>query len=94
VRQIGCLFLGLTFFAGLTVTGGSVQYGLINVVVFLILGLLVERLIAPRFGSRGVVYGMAGAFFASFLWPVALILSDDEGLVAAPVSGTSEMSAS
>ena len=73
MRQVGCLFLGLAFLAGLTVTGGSYVIGLLNVVVFLVLALAVDRFIVPRFGRQGMVYGMAGAFFISILWPYALI---------------------
>lgn len=73
MRQIGCLFFVLTFLAGITVTGGSATYGLINVVVFLTLALGFTRWLEPRFGAQGIVYGMGGAFFASFLWPYLLI---------------------
>lgn len=71
MRQMGCLFLGLTFLAGVTV--GTVEYAMINVVVFLLLALGVAKFLEPRFGTNGLVYGMAGAFFASFLWPYLLI---------------------
>lgn len=75
MRQVGCLFFALTFLAGITI--GTVETALINVVVFLVLALGVARFLRPRFGSQGVVYGMAGAFFASFLWPVLLIVGSD-----------------
>ncbi|MEM6907439.1 MAG: hypothetical protein AAF494_02065 [Pseudomonadota bacterium] len=71
MRQIGCLFFVLTFLAGITVSTPLVA--LINVVVFLVLALAVAQFLEPRFGSQGLVYGMAGAFFASFLWPFLLI---------------------
>ncbi|MEM8726011.1 MAG: hypothetical protein AAGE86_10870, partial [Pseudomonadota bacterium] len=71
VRLMGFLFLGLTFLAGITV--GTIEYAMINVVVFLALALLVVKFVEPRFGTNGLVYGMAGAFFASFLWPYAVI---------------------
>ncbi|MEQ8410170.1 MAG: hypothetical protein RIB52_01325 [Erythrobacter sp.] len=77
MRQVGCLFFALTFLAGITI--GTVETALINVVVFLVLALGVARFLGPRFGSQGVVYGMAGAFFASFLWPVAVIIAQYEG---------------
>ncbi|AOL22735.1 hypothetical protein Ga0102493_111711 [Erythrobacter litoralis] len=72
---MGFLFLGLTFLAGITV--GTVEYALINVVVFLLLALAVAKFLAPRFGSNGLAFGMAGAFFASFLWPYLLIFGLD-----------------
>ncbi len=76
MRLMGFLFLGLTFLAGITV--GTIEYAMINVVVFLALALLVVKFVEPRFGTNGLVYGMAGAFFASFLWPYAVIgLADD-----------------
>ncbi len=68
---MGCLFFCLTFLAGITV--GTIEYALINMVVFLALALAVTKFIEPRFGQNGLVYGMAGAFFASFLWPYGLI---------------------
>ncbi len=71
MRQVGCLFFVLTFLAGITV--GTVEIALINVVVFLLLALVVARFVEPRFGAQGVVYGMAGAFFASVLWPYLLM---------------------
>ncbi|MBD2840927.1 hypothetical protein [Erythrobacter rubeus] len=71
MRQMGCMFLGLTFLAGITV--GTIEYAMINVVVFLLLALAVAKFLEPRFGTNGMVYGMAGAFFASFLWPYLII---------------------
>lgn len=68
MRFMGFLFLCLTFLAGVTV--GTVKIALINVVVFLGLALLAVRLLEPRYGKNGLVFGMAGAFFVSFLWPV------------------------
>ena len=73
MRQIGCLFLFMTFLAGMTVTGGSVSLSLINVVVFLALALGVVRFIEPRFGQGGLVFGMGGAFFLSIFWPYFLM---------------------
>ncbi len=71
MRQIGCLFVIFTFLAGITVS--TVPVALINVVVFFVLALGIERWIGPRLGDQGIVYGMAGAFFASFMWPFMLI---------------------
>ncbi|MEL7190613.1 MAG: hypothetical protein AAGK17_13755 [Pseudomonadota bacterium] len=68
---MGFLFLSLTFLAGITI--GSVQTALINVVVFLALALLVSRFLEPRFGNNGLAFGMAGAFFVSFSWPIFVI---------------------
>lgn len=79
MRLMGLLFLGLTFLAGITV--GTIEYALINIVVFLALALLVARFVEPRFGTNGLVYGMAGAFFASFLWPYLLIFGSNEDCV-------------
>lgn len=70
MRRMGFLFLILTFLAGVTI--GTVEVALINVVVFLGLALLAVRLLEPRFGSNGLAFGMAGAFFLSFLWPVVV----------------------
>jgi hypothetical protein len=66
MRLMGFLFLCLTFLAGVTI--GTVEVALINVVVFLALALMAVRFIEPRFGTNGLVFGMAGAFFASFMW--------------------------
>lgn len=71
MRQVGCLFLVLAFLAGVTV--GTVEMALINVVLFLLLALVVAHHVEPRFGSQGMVYGMAAAFFASILWPYLLM---------------------
>lgn len=68
MRLMGFVFLCLTFLAGITI--GTVVVALINVVLFLAFTLLVARFIEPRFGTNGLVFGMAGAFFASFLWAV------------------------
>lgn len=76
MRLIGFMFLCLTFLAGVTV--GTIEIGLINVVVFLGFALLAARYLAPQFGSNGLVYGMAGAFFASFLWPAPVMLMRDD----------------
>jgi len=70
MRLMGFLFLVLTFLAGVTV--GTVEIALINIVVFLGFALLAARYLEPRFGANGLVFGMAGAFFASFLWPVGV----------------------
>ncbi len=70
MRLMGFLFLVLTFLAGVTV--GTIAIGLINIVVFLGVALVAVRYLEPRFGNNGLVFGMAGAFFASFLWPVAV----------------------
>ncbi len=76
MRLMGFLFLCLTFLAGITI--GTVETALINVVIFLALALLVVQFLAPRLGSNGLAFGMAGAFFASFMWaiPVAMFLKD------------------
>lgn len=66
MRLMGFLFLCLTFLAGVTI--GTVAVALVNVVVFLGLSLLVARFVEPRFGTNGLVFGMAGAFFLSFMW--------------------------
>ncbi len=66
MRLMGFLFLCLTFLAGVTI--GTVEVALINVVVFLALALMVVRFVEPRFGANGLVFGMAGAFFISFMW--------------------------
>lgn len=78
MRRMGFLFLCLTFLAGVTI--GTVLIALINVVLFLGLALLAARFLAPRYGSNGMVFGMAGAFFVSFMWPVvAQGLREPEG---------------
>ncbi len=71
MRLMCFLFLGLTFLAGITV--GTIEYAMVNVIVFLALALLIARFVEPRFGTNGLVYGMAVAFFVSFLWPYGLI---------------------
>jgi len=73
MRLMGGMFLGLTFLAGITV--GTIEIALINMVVFCALALAVVKFLEPRYGNSGLVYGMAMAFFASFLWPYALILT-------------------
>ena len=72
IRLIGFLFLSLAFLAGITL--GAVEIALVNVVVFLLLSLLIVKVIGPRFGNVGLVYGMAGAFFVSVMWPMVLII--------------------
>ncbi|WP_155800050.1 hypothetical protein [Porphyrobacter sp. AAP82] len=64
---MGLLFLALTFLAGLTV--GTVEIALINLVVFLVCALIATRILEPQWGRNGLVFGMAGAFFISVLWP-------------------------
>lgn len=76
MRVMGFMFLCLTFLAGVTV--GTVEIALINIVVFLGLALLAEHFLAPRYGKNGLVYGMAGAFFLSCLWPAAIHASRDD----------------
>lgn len=73
MRLMGFLFLCLTFLAGVIV--GTVEIALINIVVFLGLALLAERFLMPRFGKNGLVYGMAGAFILSCMWPAAIMLA-------------------
>ncbi|NVE95964.1 hypothetical protein [Altererythrobacter lutimaris] len=99
IRLIAFLFLGLTFLAGITVA--TIEYALINCVIFCALALGVIRFIEPRYGEQGLVYGMAGAFFVSFLWPYALIISrmgsgcvGDECLAAEPPASQSPSGAS
>ena len=70
IRLIGFLFLGLAFLAGITL--GSLEIALVNAVVFLLLALLLVKVLQPRFGNTGLVYGMAGAFFVSVSWPMVL----------------------
>ena len=72
MRLMGFLFLCLTFLAGITI--GTVETALINVVIFLALALLVAQFLAPRFGSNGLAFGMAGAFFASFMWAIPVVM--------------------
>jgi hypothetical protein len=70
MRLMGFLFFCLTFLAGVTV--GTVEIALINIIVFMALALAADHFLAPRFGRNGLVYGMAGAFFLSCLWPAAI----------------------
>ena len=70
MRVIGCLFMVLTFVAGITVS--TVPVALINVVLFLALSLGLIQLFGQRLGDQGLAFGMLGAFFASFAWPFAL----------------------
>jgi len=72
MRLIGIMFVCLTLLAGVTV--GTVEIALINAVVFFGFALPAARYLEPRFGKNGVVYGMAGAFFASLLWPAGVLL--------------------
>lgn len=67
MRLVGLLFLILTFLAGVTV--GTVEIALINIVIFLACTLFATRFLEPKWGRNGLVYGMAGAFFVSVLWP-------------------------
>jgi hypothetical protein len=76
MRLMGFLFLCLTFLAGVTV--GTVAIALINVIIFVVLALAAERFLAPRYGKNGLVYGMAGAFFLSCLWPAVIHAARDE----------------
>ncbi len=75
MRLMGFLFLCLTFLAGVTV--GTVEIALINIIVFMGLALAAEHVLAPRYGKNGLVFGMAGAFFLSCLWPAAIHASRD-----------------
>lgn len=70
MRLMGFLFLCLSFLAGVTI--GTVEVALINIIVFMGFALAADRFLAPRYGRNGLVFGMAGAFFLSFLWPVAV----------------------
>ncbi len=70
MRVMGFLFLCLTFLAGVTV--GTVEIALINIIVFLALALAAEHFLMPRYGKNGLVYGMAGAFFLSCMWPAVI----------------------
>lgn len=70
MRLIGLLFLVLTFLAGVTI--GTAEIALINVVVFLVCALLATRFLQPKWGPNGLVYGLAGAFFISVLWPAVI----------------------
>lgn len=76
MRLMGFLFLCLTFLAGVTV--GTVEIALINIIVFMALALAAEHFLTPRYGRNGLVYGMAGAFFVSCLWPAAIHAARDK----------------
>ncbi|MGB3470793.1 MAG: hypothetical protein WBA51_08230 [Erythrobacter sp.] len=71
MREMGCMFMVLTFLAGITVS--TISVALINVVVFFALSLGLERLFGARLGKQGMAYGMMGTFLASFMWPFALL---------------------
>lgn len=71
MREMGCMFMVLTFLAGITVS--TVTVGLINVVVFFALSLGLVQIFGERLGKQGMAFGMMGTFFASFLWPYLLI---------------------
>ncbi|MEO0463311.1 MAG: hypothetical protein AAF127_09280 [Pseudomonadota bacterium] len=68
---MGCMFMVLTFLAGITVS--TVSVALINVVVFFAAGLGLIQLFGERLGKQGLAYGLLGAFFLSFMWPFFLI---------------------
>jgi len=85
MRQVGCMFFALTFLAGITI--GTLEMALINVVVFFLLALGVARYLGPRTGNQGVVYGMAAAFFASFLWPLLLVFVPEKPCEAGNCAG-------
>lgn len=70
MRLMGFLFLCLTFLAGVTV--GTVTIALINIIIFMALALAAAHFLSPRYGKNGLVYGMAGAFFLSCLWPAVI----------------------
>lgn len=80
MRLMGFLFLCLTFLAGVTV--GTVEIALVNIIVFMALALAAEHFLAPRFGKNGLVYGMAGAFFLSCMWPAVIHGARDEPFCA------------
>ena len=78
MREMGCLFMVLTFIAGITVS--TVPVALINVVVFFVLSLGFVRVFGERLGQQGLAFGLLGTFFASFAWPFALApFLGDEG---------------
>lgn len=82
MRLMGLLFACLTFLAGITV--GTAEIALINIIAFLGIALVAEHFLAPRFGRNGLVYGMAGAFFLSVLWPAAIYaFLGDRGCIGA-----------
>lgn len=70
MREMGCLFMVLTFLAGITVS--TVPVALINVVVFFALSLGLIHFFGDRLGKQGLAFGLLGTFFASFAWPFAL----------------------
>jgi hypothetical protein len=80
MRLMGFLFLCLTFLAGVTV--GTVEIALVNIIVFMGLALGAEHFLTPRYGKNGLVYGMAGAFFLSCLWPAVIHGARDETFCA------------
>jgi hypothetical protein len=98
MREMGCMFMVLTFLAGITVA--TLPVALINVVVFFALSLGLIRLFGDRLGKQGLAFGLMGTFFASFLWPFALIpvIGEDgcegdqclEGLFTTPGARMSE----
>ena len=73
IRFIAALFLGMTVLAGLTI--GTGEIALVNAIIFIALALLILRFAMPRWGANGAVYGMAGAFFLSLLWPYAWMIA-------------------
>ena len=78
MREMGCLFMVLTFIAGITVS--TVPVALINVVVFFVLSLAFVRVFGERLGQQGLAFGLLATFFASFAWPFALApFLGDEG---------------
>ncbi|MDJ0979755.1 MAG: hypothetical protein QNI87_14620 [Erythrobacter sp.] len=70
MREMGCLFMVLTFLAGITVS--TVPVALLNVVVFFALSLGMINLFGERLGKQGLAFGLLATFFASFAWPFAL----------------------
>ena len=75
IRAIATLFLAMTVLAGVTI--GTIEFALVNAVVFIGLALLILKFARPRWGDNGAVYGMAGAFFLSLLWPYAWMIARD-----------------
>lgn len=71
MREMGCMFMVLTFLAGVTVS--TVPIALVNVVVFFALALGLIYGLGARLGKQGVAFGMMGAFLISFIWPFFLI---------------------
>ena len=70
------------FFCLAGVTVGTVEIALVNIIVFMGLALAAEHVLMPRYGKNGLVYGMAGAFFLSCMWPAAIHAARDEPLCA------------